>query len=164
MLTFKTSLDILKSPKTLAFRASVGPRPPTPHRKGYFQAKNAKTVGWIRLKGLLFGFQVGQNRTVADAATRSKFGSTAPHRMLRQGDLWQRRSKSGHPTAVLSPCRRSARSEPTAPACSPCADSPTLTWSPRVVCPFADLWTPKPRAFFPAGPYQAAFRKASAKT
>ena len=60
MLTFKTSLDILKSPKTLAFRASVGLRPPTSHRKGYFQAKNAKTVEWARLKGLLFGFQVGK--------------------------------------------------------------------------------------------------------
>ena len=145
-------MEILKSPKTLAFRASGGLRPATPHRKGYFQAKNAKTVGWTRLKGLLSGFQVGQNRAVADAATRSKFGSTAPHRMLRQGDLWQRRSKSGHPTTVLSLCRRSAQSEPTAPACSPCADSPALAWSPRAVCPFADLWTPKPPAFVSSRP------------
>ena len=160
MLTFKTSLDILKSPKTLAFRASVGLRPPTPHRKGYFQAKNAKTVGWTRLKGLLSGFQVGQNRAVADAATRSKFGSTAPHRMLRQGDLWQRRSKSGHPTTVLSLCRRSAQSEPTAPA-----------WIRQRLHGLRVLFVHLPISglrsrphLFQAGPYQAALCKTHAET
>ena len=151
-VNFQDLIGYSEIPENTGFPCFGGPAAADAPPQGVFSGEKRETVGWARLKGLHSDFAVGQNRAFAGASARSKFGSMPPHRMLKQGDLWQRRSKSGHLAAVLSLCRRSAQSEPTAPACSPCADSPALAWSPRAVCPFADLWTPKSPAFVSSRP------------